>query len=123
MTADWRRLADYVVRRRAQLGLTQSQLAQAGPLSIDRVQSVEGAKRESYRISTLVALERALQWEPGSIDLILAGGSPTPVGELARIRQETPEQRLDRLYREWKALDPDGLRERLEPGPPGRDIA
>lgn len=123
MTADWRRLADYVVRRRAQLGLTQSQLAQAGPLSIDRVQSVEGAKRENYRISTLVALERALQWEPGSIDLILAGESPIPAGELAPVRRETPEQRLDRLYREWKALDPDGLRERLEPGPPGRDIA
>jgi len=73
---DWKRLAAYATRRRAELGLTQIEVAQRGPLSLDRVQSIEGAKRSSYRLATLLALERALEWERGSVERVLAGGEP-----------------------------------------------
>lgn len=78
-TRDWQRLAAYVVRRRAQLGLTQIEAAQRGGLSLDRLQAVEGAKRTSYRPATLVLLERALDWKDGSVDAVLVGREPTPL--------------------------------------------
>ncbi len=84
MTGDWQRLAQYAMRRRAELGLTQLEVAQRGPLSLDRVQSVEGAKRDKYRLGTLLALERALQWEAGSVEAILAGGVPATPGTAGR---------------------------------------
>jgi hypothetical protein len=83
MTDDWARLAEYVVTRRAELGITQIQVAQRGQMSLDRVQSIEAVRRQGgYRANTLAALERALQWEYGSIKAILAGGEPTPFHEV-----------------------------------------
>jgi transcriptional regulator with XRE-family HTH domain len=76
MDRNWKLLAEYAARRRAELGLSQIEVAQRGPLSLDRVQSIEGAKRKSYRLGTLLALERALNWGAGSVEAILAGGEP-----------------------------------------------
>lgn len=84
MTGDWERLAELAVRRRAHLRLTQMQVAELGPLSLDRIQAIEGAKRGRYRVATLAALERALRWMPGSVDQILNGGEPTPIPEPRR---------------------------------------
>lgn len=84
MAKDWRRLADLAARRRAELRLTQADVAQRGPLSLDRVQAIEGAKKKSYRLSTLAALERALEWAPGSVDSILVGGEPL-TGPVVRV--------------------------------------
>lgn len=81
MDGDWKRLAEYAARRRAELGLSQGEVAHRGPLSLDRVQNIEGAKRTRYRLATLLALERALQWRGGSIDAILSGGEPVPLGQ------------------------------------------
>lgn len=80
MTGNWQRLADFAVRRRAELGLTQVEVAQRGPLSLDRVQAIEGAKRNGYRLSTLVALERALDWGAGSVEAVLGSGEPVLTG-------------------------------------------
>lgn len=79
MSKDWKRLAEYAHRRRAELGLSQAAMAVPGVLSIDRIQKIEGAKRSSYRLGTLLALERALKWAPGSVEAILSGGEPTPL--------------------------------------------
>lgn len=76
---DWQRLASAIVARRAELGMTQVGVATAGGISLDRIQALEGAKRTSYRKNTLAALERALQWEPGSVQAVLAGGDPLPL--------------------------------------------
>lgn len=93
MTSDWQRLAQLVVRRRGALGLTQVEVAQRGPLSLDRVQAIEGMRSTRYRAGTIAALERALEWRHGSVEAILAGGDPTPIegaaGEQAA-RQEPP---------------------------------
>ena len=83
-TDRWRRLADAATARRAQLSLTQIEVAQAGPLSLDRVQAIEGAKRSTYRPATLAALERALGWTYGSVQAILDGGEPTPADAPSR---------------------------------------
>lgn len=93
MTKDWKRLADAVVRRRAKLGrLTQAQIAHRSGISLDRIQAIEGAKSDRYRRVTLMALEQALEWEPGSIDEILAGGDPTPAGQ-----QRTADEMLTEM--------------------------
>lgn len=78
---NWKLLAEHAARRRAELGLSQIEVAQRGPLSLDRVQSIEGAKRAKYRLGTLLALERALAWAPGSVEQILKGGGPLPADE------------------------------------------
>lgn len=97
MTGDWQRLAQYAMRRRAELGLTQLEVAQRGPLSLDRVQSVEGAKRDKYRLGTLLAIERSLQWEAGSVEAVLAGGMPTvrvPAGTVEQPDPALPVRRI-----------------------------
>lgn len=101
MTDKWRRLADQVARRRGVLGLTQVEVAQRGPMSLDRVQAMEGARGSKYRPGTIAAFERALEWEHGSIAAILAGGDPTPK-EPARGRSrpaggKTPLEQLDEV--------------------------
>lgn len=120
MDADWERVARAVVRRREDLGLSQSDLAHDGGVSIDRVSAIERATSTSYRSATLRAIERGLQWERGSIDVILAGGEPaeaqrrptrSPRGDdfdsvIARIRQN--RERRERLVDLIRAarLDP-----------------
>jgi len=89
MTEGRMRLAEYVVRRRAELGLTQIQVAQRGPLSLDRVQAIEGAKRSGYRASTLFALERALTWKQGSAKQILTGGEPAIPEQLVDVETDS----------------------------------
>ena len=76
MDRNWKLLAEHAARRRAELGLSQIEVAQRGPLSLDRVQAIEGAKSTRYRLGTLLALERALAWGAGSVEAILAGGRP-----------------------------------------------
>jgi hypothetical protein len=76
---DWQRLAGFVrARREEDLGLTQEEIAAAGGPSTATQRLIEGARHDSYRPASLRSLERALQWEPGSVRAILAGGDPVP---------------------------------------------
>lgn len=121
MTSDWQRLADAVVRRRSELGLTQFEVAQRGPLSLDRVQAIEGVRSTRYRGSTLAALERALEWEYGSVRAVLASSEPTPkavrVTEAYRPEREpTPAETWAEMERRDKAraVENAELRRQLE---------
>lgn len=73
----WEQLADSVKNRRKELGLTQTQVAELGGLSVELLRMVEN-NRTGQRLSAPKArgLERALGWEQGSVSAILAGGSP-----------------------------------------------
>lgn len=107
MDENWKLLAERAVRRRAELGLSQVEVAQRGPLSLDRLQNIEGAKRTRYRLSTLLALERALDWASGSVEAVLAGGEPTVTDRSTGARGNDAEEedqfaKMDRLYEEWK---------------------
>lgn len=91
MTKDWHRLADAVIRRRSELGrLTQAEIAHRSGVSLDRIQAIENVKSDRYRRGTLMALERALEWEAGSVDAILSGGEPVAAGP----RQPTADEML-----------------------------
>lgn len=84
-TKAWQRVAEAVTARRARRNWTQIDVATRGPLSLDRVQAIEGAKRPTYRAGTIAALERALEWEYGSVEAILVGGEPTPLEDSAAV--------------------------------------
>jgi transcriptional regulator with XRE-family HTH domain len=74
-TPDWERLGRAIVRRRVELGFnTQAGLAEHMGLTARILGDLEGGKRVSYGKSTLARLERALDWPPGTVDEVLAGG-------------------------------------------------
>lgn len=58
-------------------------------------------RKGDYRPSPLTAraLDDAFEWQHGSIDAILSGGDPTPIGDRPR-RHATPEDKELQLLRE-----------------------
>jgi transcriptional regulator with XRE-family HTH domain len=74
---DWRRLADYVIARRMQLGMRDRRALAAVTGVTDRtLGKLENGQRVSA--STLGVIENQLGWAPGSCRKILAGGEPSP---------------------------------------------
>jgi transcriptional regulator with XRE-family HTH domain len=72
---DWRRLADYVIARRMQLGMRDRRALAAVTGVTDRtLGKLENGQRVSA--STLGVIENQLGWAPGSCRKILAGGEP-----------------------------------------------
>lgn len=72
----WEQLADEVRLRRKQLKLTQPDVAERGGLSVATVRAVE--TNRSGRLSRRLrrAMERALEWQQGSVDAVLDGQAP-----------------------------------------------
>jgi len=75
---DWRRLADYVIARRAELGMRDRRALAAVTGVTDRTL---GKLETGHRVSasTLGVIENHLGWTPGSCRRILAGGEPGTV--------------------------------------------
>lgn len=73
-----KRLNDEMERRRIELDMSWREVAVAAQLSYE---GLRGIRRGDRNPSTLTArrLDAALQWAPGSIDVVLQGGPPTPV--------------------------------------------
>lgn len=90
MADDWERLGDYVVARRAALGMRDRRAFAAATGITDRtLGKLENGKRVSP--STLGAVENHLGWTPGSCRRILAGGEPVVTSEAAgQPRYEDP---------------------------------
>lgn len=78
----WKTLGKALRARREQLGLSQHELTARGGPSAATVRYAENGQGGPYRSLTIVAFERALEWEPGSFLRILNGGeaqdTPTP---------------------------------------------
>lgn len=72
-------LAEEARERRKELDLTQAQVAARGGVSEKFVRRIENSEVGGLRASNILALEKALQWESGSVNAILAGDSPTVV--------------------------------------------
>lgn len=72
----WEQLADEVRLRRKQLRLTQPDVAERGGLSVATVRAVETNRAGRLTRRTRRALERALQWQDGSIDAVVEGDPP-----------------------------------------------
>ena len=90
------RLAREVVTRRAELGMSQEDVAAAGGPSVATLRLIEGARQPSYRPLTLGALDRALFWPPGSAAQVLAKTGTSPAGErgVAAATVRDPGERL-----------------------------
>lgn len=85
------RLGSLVQKRRFQIGLTQEEVRAAGGPSTATMRLIEGGLQDSYRPGVLADLERALQWEHGSVDLVIAGGDPIPLRQ-DEMADATPQQ-------------------------------
>jgi hypothetical protein len=73
---DWRRLADYVVARRVELGMRDRRaFAEATGVTERTLGKLENGQRVSP--STLGMVENRLGWAPGSWRRIVAGGEPS----------------------------------------------
>src|ERR1700746_1044101 len=72
---DWRRLADYVVARRVELGMRDRRaFAQATGVTERTLGKLENGQRVSP--STLGMVENRLAWAPGSCRGVTPGGEP-----------------------------------------------
>lgn len=71
----------WIDERRAQLGLTWEQLAKRAELSTETLFRAASGRR--MRTPTRVKLERALEWESGSVERIHAGQEPVAVNGAA----------------------------------------
>ncbi len=70
------RLGRLVRARREHLGLTQEQTARKGGSNLTTLGHIERAVDERISTKTRQRLEAALQWEPGTIDAVLAKRLP-----------------------------------------------
>ena len=115
---DWDRLAGFARERRVELGLTQEDVRAAGGPSTASIRLIEGALQRAYQPATLRDLERALQWERGSVARILAGGDPLPLGDVRAPRSPVQVPSAAPAPRDRKlpvlGLDP-GEEEALQP--------
>lgn len=86
---DWERLGQAIVARRTQLGMrTREALAAASGLSSRLLSDVEKGRRSSYGSSTLLDIERALRWAPGTVEAHLKGRRPPPNAEDSYVVQK-----------------------------------
>ena len=84
-------LGGWVRERRKQLGLTQEEVAAIAPMSDKTLRTVEAGKATGIRRPTRRALERALGWEPGSVDEAIDGGrQPRPADGTAAAEDRLP---------------------------------
>jgi transcriptional regulator with XRE-family HTH domain len=99
MTTTGPDLAGKITARREELGLSKSAAARLAGVSRPAWDAWEnGAKPYD---SKYAAIERALEWERGSVRAILAGGAPTPRPPRD---SDAPPPGID--AREWATFDP-----------------
>lgn len=98
------RLGELASRRRRELGLSVSAAARAAHIDRATWAGMErsGRRTEAYNYA---GIERALAWEPGSVDQILAGGEPTPVSRRPATQEPIPDLDLDVEIERIAALD------------------
>lgn len=84
LVMSWEQLADEVRLRRKQLKLTQPDLAERGGMSVATVRAVETNRSGRLTRRLRRALERALEWQDGSVDAVLAGNAPRAVNSVDR---------------------------------------
>lgn len=86
----WATLGTAVRERRYELGLSQADVTARGGPSVETLRAVE--KNRAGRLTDKLrrALERAIDWETGSIDDILDGSPPRPRPPTATVAEARP---------------------------------
>lgn len=75
----WEKLGEAVRARRHELGLTQADIREHGGPSPAIVGALENNRAAQLSPRMRRGLDQALQWEPGSVNAILAGGEPVAI--------------------------------------------
>lgn len=97
--------------RRAQLGKLWNEVAADAGLTKEGLRAIRRGETIAIQPGSKRGIEDALSWERGSVDRILAGGDPTPVGrpdggavldDLAQRPDEGPWGYLDRIIGAWQ---------------------
>ena len=96
----WDGLAAAMKARRGQLGYSIAQLSAVSGLSTSTLDNIEHNRKSSYDTTTISALERALRWQPGSVQRVLNGMDP----------QTTSDPDLDAILAAWPRLSPGARR-------------
>lgn len=78
---DWERLSSFVLSERERVEWSQLDLAKRMHVDVKTVRRIEAS--QSVWGTTLAALERAFDWQPGSARKVLTGGVPTARTETA----------------------------------------
>jgi transcriptional regulator with XRE-family HTH domain len=100
-------LARRVRARRVELGLSVRAAAQAAEMDRNTWSYLEDGTKKTAEFK-YAGIERALQWEPGSVTAVLEGGEPTPITAPV----ETDDDEEIELVRGDKKLTPE-MRERI----------
>lgn len=75
----WEKLGEAVRARRHELGLTQADIRGLGGPSPAIVGAIENNRANQLSPRMRRGLDQALQWEPGSVNAILAGGQAVAI--------------------------------------------
>lgn len=97
--------------RRKELGLRWADVAERGGITTQTLRGIRAGTRQPRGL-TRAAIERALDWEPGSVDAILAGDKPTSVTQPVEGADVTPKHippsLLDEVVRARRYFGDDG---------------
>lgn len=107
MPKDWDAVARAIDARMRELDLTQAELAVRADVAPETVRELRNNLKPRRRNPrTLAAISEALDWPPGHLASVLAGG------ESSDSRAEDAESMRAELASLWQAVD--GLSQRLE---------
>jgi transcriptional regulator with XRE-family HTH domain len=102
---DWQRIAEHLVARQKELGMTGAALADKAGTSTKTVSDLRHAKRANHSAEMLARISTALGWPPDTLRRIGEGEDPPPTTDerVARLEEafarlvERDEQRGRRL--------------------------
>ncbi|WP_131811262.1 MULTISPECIES: DNA-binding protein [Mycobacterium simiae complex] len=83
LAMSWERLGKAVRHRRKELGLNQADVSARGGPSEKTLRAIENNRAGALGGKTRRSLERAIEWDSGSIEAILEGGAPLVKGMTA----------------------------------------
>lgn len=98
---DWDALATAVRARRTDLGLSQAAVAACGGPSDFVISRIENNDEPRPRPDTLRKLDRALRWESGTAQAIVASGEAPPASPRVRVRANRNGE-----WGQWREVDP-----------------
>jgi hypothetical protein len=95
------RLIHFVDARLAQLNLSKEEVARRGGPGVDTLAKIRGrADQRTPLVGTLLRLDAALGWQPGSSAVVLLGGHPLSLTArsraVPRARKNGPQPMTDR---------------------------
>lgn len=113
---DWQRVAEALAQRRAELALSQIDVARRAQLSVRTIAGLSQGQAREYTAKTLRLVEQALQWPPGTIRAYLEDRPPPqePPAPLVQLRAETLDEAEQMIRQVVEGLAPHDVAARLK---------